>query len=420
MMPLVILLDYTILSQPLGILAFIARICGISGTVILLWEYILSARGIVGKFVPDVEWLVNLHKKFGKYGFLLILLHPILISIYYFNTLGVNLIRLNISNSRDVYRDLGIAALALLAVIWVTSAVIRGKMSFRFWQRLHLTSYVILPFVLIHNIGLARNVHPVNGQVYWYTMAVIYLVFLVAQILAALGIMETKYKVAQIKQENAKVITLVLEPLSKKQLRDPKAGQFIYIQFPGNPETHPFSVSGINVAQKQIAVTAKDLGQFSEKLQKLKVGDTLVLEGPYGVFGQEIYTTKRDIVLIAGGIGMTPFMPVIQDLAGGWNKPVTLFYGNQTEADVSFLPELAYTESTNHNFKIVQVITKPVNVAQETGFITCEIMQRHLDHDLENYEFFVCGPPVMITKLVPELEEFDVPKNQIHFELFSW
>ncbi len=417
-LPVAILLDYQILKQPLGLLALIARFCGIVGTVILLWEYLLSIRPVIGKFIPNIPWLINLHKNFGIYGFILILVHPILITIYYLNSRGINLIHLDISRIQDVYKDIGFIALCLLAVIWLTSALLRGKMTFRLWQKLHLLSYLILPLVLIHNIGFAKPVVPISGQVYWYVMLVIYLALVIVQILGALGITEVRYKLSALKHEANKVSTLILDPV--KKFVQPHAGQFVYIQFPGYPEAHPFSISGINTQTHQIALTTKDLGKFSQRLQNLKPGDELIVEGPYGVFGQEIYTSSRAIVLIAGGIGITPFMPVVQDLASGWDKSVTLFYGNQTEADVTFLPELAQTEASNPKFKIVQVITTPVNAAQETGFITCEVLQRHLDTDLENYEFFVCGPPAMIAKLIPELKEYEVPKDQIHYELFSW
>jgi predicted ferric reductase len=417
-LPTFLLLDYTVLSQPLGILAIIARFCGIAGTILLLWECVLGVRPIVGRITPDIAWAINWHKKLGKYGFLMILVHPLFITIYFLSTLGINLIHLDVNRIQDVYKDFGFVALCILALIWVTSAVMRKRLSFRVWEKLHLLTYLILPLVIVHNIGLAKKSLPFNSQIFWYLLAIIFLIVVVIQILGALGITEVRYKVVEVKHETTNVTTSILEPV--KRYITPKAGQFIYVQYPGHPEAHPFGVSGIDPVTHKIAITAKSLGQFSERLQHLQVGNELIIEGPYGKFTSEVYTTSKPVVLIAGGIGITPFMPTIQALAGGWDKSVTMFYGNQTEAEVAFLPELAQTATINPKFKIIQVITKPTGPVQESGFITCEVMQKHLEHDLENYEFFVCGPPIMIEKLVPELKEYDVPEDQIHFELFSW
>jgi NAD(P)H-flavin reductase len=73
----------------------------------------------------------------------------------------------------------------------------------------------------------------------------------------------------------------------------------------------------------------------------------------------------------------------------------------------------------NPNFKLVNVLSGEPTYSGEKGYITTELIQKYVDGDLSNYEFFVCGPPVMMDKIMPALDAAGIPEPQLHKEKFS-
>src|SRR5690606_24427927 len=62
---------------------FLAKIGSLVGTMFFFWQIVIGTRRIMAKFIPDLAWLITLHKKLGRYGSLLVFLHPTFITVYY-------------------------------------------------------------------------------------------------------------------------------------------------------------------------------------------------------------------------------------------------------------------------------------------------------------------------------------------------
>jgi predicted ferric reductase len=184
-------------------------------------------------------------------------------------------------------------------------------------------------------------------------------------------------------------------------------------------ETHPFSVSGYDAETGDITLTIKNLGPFSSLIQDLSDDEHLLVDGPYGVFTQEIYETQMSIVMLAGGIGITPFMRTIRHLPSNISQ-ATLLYGNKSQDDVAFLDELD-EHSDDKRLKIVHVLGEGTLKGRivENGYITKELLTKHLDSGLDSYLYFVCGPPAMMDAMYQTLLESGVSKKHICFEKFS-
>jgi NAD(P)H-flavin reductase len=126
--------------------------------------------------------------------------------------------------------------------------------------------------------------------------------------------------------------------------------------------------------------------------------------------------TDRPVVMVAGGIGITPFRRIFQELAYEPNREVHLFYGNRRRNEIVYEEELDNVETVT----VTHVISDDPDHPGETGFITTDLMRTYLQRELTEYEFLICGPPAMTVKLESALEGEGVPAGQIHHELFSY
>jgi predicted ferric reductase len=128
-----------------------------------------------------------------------------------------------------------------------------------------------------------------------------------------------------------------------------RAGQFAFVDFNDGEGAHPFTISSGWKNDERLHFHIKELGDYTSRLaETLKVGDPAMVEGPYGCFGFE--SARSAQIWVGGGIGITPFIARMEDLAyrGGAlatarHQPVTLFYstGALDEAFVSRLRALA-------------------------------------------------------------------------------
>jgi NAD(P)H-flavin reductase len=145
---------------------------------------------------------------------------------------------------------------------------------------------------------------------------------------------------------------------------------------------------------------------------EFKVGDTILLDGPMGD-DLIIDKTKENVVLIAGGIGITPFVTIVEDLVKnpGNVKDVTLIYGVQKEEDIIFRDHFDKLAS-NKSFTFIPVVEKPHTWKGETGFVTNVLNKM----ELKGSSYYMCGPLAMADASEKLLIESGVDKKDIHIE----
>ncbi len=398
-------------------------IMGLFAFMILFWEYVLGARFIARRLTSDVIWLNSVHQFLGKYGFVLILMHPLLVYLDKI-MLGVGIPFPSIITEYDRLVLLGQLGFFLIGGIWITSAITRGKLGYRWWKRIHLITYSILFLIFLHStqIGFFLNDISISWlKVYWLVLFGIFFTITIIRLLAQFGIAKRQYVITNKKKLTYDTFSLYLKPIKSSSRISPKLGQFVYIQHSLTGESHPYTISHFNNESGEIAISTKNLGKFSEELGKVSVGTKVYLDGPYGVFTKEAYTTSRPIVLIAGGIGITPFVRMLDyfKLNADKNPGITLFYGNKTLDDIVFKSD--FDNLDDNKFKVIHVLSNSEEVIPsfERGYITVDLIKKYLDKDLPSYDYFLCGPPIMMQKLIPAIRQAGVPIAQIYSEKFS-
>lgn len=201
-----------------------------------------------------------------------------------------------------------------------------------------------------------------------------------------------------------------------------KPGQFFFITLKaGEKELKKhFSFSSSPTEKTHIEFTKKlSDSDFSNALRALKPGDWARIDAPYGKFTFEGEYEK--ICLLAGGIGITPFMNICKyctDLK--LKTKVILLYGNRTEDDIVFRKELQTLQRENENLRVVFILSEaPREWKGATGLINKELLKKQVP-DYKDTVFYTCGPPVMVDVMERLVEEqLGLPKTQLKREYFT-
>jgi glycine betaine catabolism B len=200
-----------------------------------------------------------------------------------------------------------------------------------------------------------------------------------------------------------------------------KPGQYFFVTIKqDNKElTHHFSFS-TSPTEKEFFEFTKKLTdhEYSLALKTAKIGDWARIDAPYGQFTFDGEYPK--IVLLAGGIGITPFISIIKNATDKrLLTKITLFYGCRTENDIAFREELERMQTENANFKMVCVVNQPsTEWTGVTGVITAEMMKKAMPDYLESV-FYTCGPPPMVKAMELIIESLGLSKSQMKQEYFT-
>jgi len=151
------------------------------------------------------------------------------------------------------------------------------------------------------------------------------------------------------------------------------------------------------------------------RLAELAVGDIIGLEGPAG---HMIFKNELKAAFIAGGTGIAPFMSMLRHAADeGLDGEFILFYSTKTESHILYREELAGLSSRNPGIKIVITLTReaPPGWKGETGRIESGMLARHA-RDPGAFDWWVCGPPLMVKAVRESLFALSVDPRRLRLE----
>lgn len=385
----------------------LARFFGYLSLILIWWQIMLGNRIFNRLITHDLVSINRWHRFMGTYGFFLLVTHYGLMALVY----GLEpIISTNLSDSFVVGIKYGLAAFYLALGIWLSSALLRKKLSWDLWKRLHYAAYAVFILGFVHSgqIGPSHETYPLIEALRLVLIGGFSLVT-AWRVAWWAGIGKLRYRVKQIEDVARGVKKITLQPLGSSKLQ-PAPGQFAYFQYKRFDQAHPFTVSHFNEAGGEVSFSIKASGDWTKRLHKeLQVGQTVFLDGPYGVFTSDIAEQQSPVVMVAGGIGITPF---IRWLESGRVK--ALFYGNQTAEDI------AYRQTAEQSgADVTLMLDKEAASGTQKGYVTADLIQQKLRGTLGNYQFYICGPPPMMDKVSQDLAAAGVPPGHIHTERFS-
>ncbi|MCF7843321.1 FAD-dependent oxidoreductase [Candidatus Gracilibacteria bacterium] len=227
----------------------------------------------------------------------------------------------------------------------------------------------------------------------------------------------TNYIVKEKIVESHDVVTLKL--ICDAGIPEYIAGQFITVFFDdiGNAEGKSYTISSAP-SEDTLNLTVKGIGEFSNKLCSLNIGDNLEASLPYGYFYSESDNTS--LIMIAGGIGVTPFRSMIADaLKSNSSRKLVLFYSNKTSSDIIFGNEFIELQKTHSTFDINNYLTRQDIVPEgvKSGRITIDDIV-NITKDIKDKEFLICGSIPFVRDFWKGLKEAGIPEETIYTEAF--
>jgi len=268
----------------------------------------------------------------------------------------------------------------------------------------------------------------------------------VRRIVSRLHPQRMRLRVTEVIQETPTTRTLRCERIDGP-LPPFRAGQYInlFADVDGILTSRPYSIAsappplsppegGMQGGTLDLTVRGKPGGFVAPYLlNEVQVGDELETTGPAGSFYYEPLIDGADLVFLAGGSGITPFMSILRDVFGRRGevtspllpsplpspRHIHLLYGSRLADDVIFGQELAELAALHANFDYTLVISEPPAGYQGlTGLLDARLISERIGQ-VEGKTFYICGPGVMYDFCLAALVELGVPSYKIRRELYG-
>lgn len=190
-------------------------------------------------------------------------------------------------------------------------------------------------------------------------------------------------------------------------------GQCAFLSMPGIGEAL-FSITSSPTNAEFMEFSIKKCGCVTEWLHQIEVGQQITIRGPYGNgFPVETDFKGKDLVFIAGGIGLAPLRSVInyvRDKRANYGK-VTVIYGSRSDADLVDYEEIKNEWTKEPDFNIYLTIDRETETWDgHVGFVPNYVKEVNLDNTATAV---LCGPPIMIKFTLANLQELGFKTNQI-------
>ncbi len=207
-----------------------------------------------------------------------------------------------------------------------------------------------------------------------------------------------------------------------------KPGQYLDMTLLNPPETdsegdvRSFSIASAPHEDALMVATRLRDTAFKRVLETLPLDSDVRIEGPFGNLTMH-NNASRAAVLLAGGIGITPFRSmVVRAAKDKLRHRIFLFYSNRRPEDAPFLAEMQSLEKEDPNYKFIGTMTEMAKSKRpwngEQGQITAGLLSKHLD-GASSPIFYIAGPPSMVAGLQGTLHEMGIDEDDIRTEEFA-
>jgi predicted ferric reductase len=410
------------LNSPGAILTAAGQITALLGTYLALIQLVLMARSPWLDQVFGMDRLAWAHRWLGFATVWLLAGHAVL------TTVGWSL-----GDGRSVLDEtttllgtypfvlMATAGMACFLAVAVTSVrAARRRLSHETWFGIHLYAYLAIALGFAHQlvVGTDFATDPV-ARIYWTSLLVItaamVVVFRFGQPIATT--LRHQTRVGSVVTEAPGVVSVYVTGRDLDRLAA-RSGQYFNLRLLTRDDwwrAHPFSLSAAPNG-KSLRFTIKSLGDWTARLQALKPGTRVALEGPYGTMTGARRTRQR-VLLIAGGIGIAPLRALLESLPARPGE-LTLLYRASREADLVFRDELDAL-AAHRGASVRYLVGRRGSRAMPDDPLDAAGIG-NLVPDVRERDVYICGPLRLMESVRTSLNELAVPASQIHLERFAY
>lgn len=223
-------------------------------------------------------------------------------------------------------------------------------------------------------------------------------------------------QIAEVARETRDTYTLTAIPVDSATLPSFRPGQFSMVSAHGVGEV-PLSISGDAGIPDRLTYTIRAIGKATEALVKHKAGDYIGIRSSFGTAWPLEAARERDVLLVAGGIGLAPLRPVICHIASHRSDYGRLFvlYGARSPKELLFRTQLAAWDALPDTQVLTTVDCADPKWRGHVGVVT--MLLDFVQLRQERIIAMICGPEIMMRFTVQALRAKNVDVRQIYLSM---
>jgi predicted ferric reductase len=400
------------------ILQTVSRFAALIGTYFALLGILLVSR------IPWVERgvghdrLITWHRKLGPWSLYLIGFHVLLITVGYAGQFQERII----TEFLSILTTFSWMWAALAGFIFMVTAGLtsykkaRAKLSYEAWWVIHVSTYAAIGLSFMHQVlnGPMFIGHPLNKGFWVFLYSAMSFCIIYWRIaLPTYRSFRHGLKVEKVVIEGPNMVSVIMRGRDLNKL-GAQGGQFFGWRFIAKGHalaSHPYSLSAAPTAH-YLRITVKDLGDHSRSLADLKPGTRVFMEGPYGAFTAG-RASRKHVVLIGGGVGITPIRALMEEFRTGVQLDV-IFRASQ-EDDLILRKEMDYLAAKSEGtMRVHYLVGSRKNYPMDANSLEA-LVPRFADSDI-----YICGPSPLVEAVREAAKDLGVPKNRFHDEAFAF
>jgi predicted ferric reductase len=404
-----------------GWLTNAGRITGLLAGYLVVVLLALMARVPALERGVGTDQLAHWHATIGRYTVSLAVAHTLLIIWGYAVTAHTGVVR-QTGTLLTSYPDVLMAtvALGLLVAVGVASArAARRRLRYETWHFVHLYAYLAVALAFSHQFSTGADfVTNRPARVLWSAMyiAVAALLFWFRLTRPLAQALRHRMRVVEVRRESPDTVSVWLTGRHLDELAV-ESGQFFRWRFLTTGmwwAANPYSLSA-PPRPDLLRITVKASGDHSRAVATVRPGTRVIAEGPLGAF-TAARRRQRQVLLLAGGVGITPLRALFESLPGGPGE-ITLVYRASNTGEIVFRDELEWI-ARQRGAQVHYLLGRrghgrrldPLNPAALARIVP----------GLRGHDVYVCGPPGMTHQARQTLRQVGVPRRQIHHESFTF
>ncbi|HKE98065.1 MAG TPA: ferredoxin reductase family protein [Actinomycetes bacterium] len=396
------------------------RVTGLLGAYLLLIQVALMARIPWLERRIGADWLALAHRWLGTYLIAMLAMHALLLvaGLALLDHVAVPVEAVTVVLSYPGVLMATVALVLLAGVGALSARAVRRRLRYETWHFTHMYAYLAVALGFAHQLAVGADLQLQAARTGWTAAHLVVLACVLNYRVARPVLLARRHRlrVQEIVQEADGVVSIYVSGRKLERLRA-QAGQFFRWRFLTPDawwQAHPFSLSAAPTS-RTLRLTIKAVGDHTRTLQRLRPGVRVIAEGPYGAL-TGVQRTRRRVLLIAGGIGITPMRALLEGLPGAPGDISLVFRGNPAGARV-FARELEAL-ATRRGVLVHYVLGPRAKCCPRHDPLSARRLSQ-LVPDVARRDVYVCGSPGMMATARRALRQAGVPRRRIHAERFD-